>query len=97
MGPDEKQYLTIDELSMRSGLSVSTLRRRVREGNIEALQPGGPGTRLLFRPDVLERSTTAAVRGIPRQGPVAPAGAGHLPGRRPAWMTDPVDSSNFKT
>ncbi|MBL8797084.1 MAG: helix-turn-helix domain-containing protein [Planctomycetia bacterium] len=88
----QKQYLDIDELSTLSGLSVSTLRRYVRQGKIIALQPGGPGSRLLFRPDALERAGT-----LPEDTgePVSP-GPRQLPGRRPGWMTPRTESLTSK-
>jgi hypothetical protein len=48
------RYVSLGQLSELSGLSASTLRRRIRDGSPQVFQPGGPGTRLLFRPDVLE-------------------------------------------
>lgn len=79
----QKQYLDIDELSTLSGLSASTLRRYVRQGKIIALQPGGPGSRLLFRPDALERVAT-----LPEEtGEQVSPGHRQLPGRRPGWMS----------
>lgn len=48
-------YISITELSAIGGLSVSALRRRVRDGSLPFIQPGGPRSRLLFRRDVLDR------------------------------------------
>jgi hypothetical protein len=83
--PPQKHYLDIDELSALSGLSTSTLRRYVRQGKIAALQPGGPGSRLLFRPDALEAAAL-----LPAASEiVTPASSGprRLPGRQPGWMS----------
>lgn len=82
---ESPDLITIKELSRRTGVSVSTLRRYAKRGAIEALQPGGPGCMLLFRPDALagvKASSTAASKSIfaiPHQG--------RLPGRSPQWMT----------
>jgi len=45
---ETKRFLSLDEVVQLSGLSASTLRRRVRDGSIVAVQPGGRRTRLLF-------------------------------------------------
>jgi excisionase family DNA binding protein len=50
-----RAYLTYEELSQQTGISVSTLRRRVEEGAILFFQPGGPRTRIVFPLDVVER------------------------------------------
>lgn len=83
--PPQKHYLDIDELSTVSGLSTSTLRRYVRQGKIMALQPGGPGSRLLFRPDALEAA--ALLPATPEIVTPAASGPGRLPGRQPGWMS----------
>jgi len=90
LAPPPKQYLDIDELSALSGLSVSTLRRYVRQGKITALQPGGPGSRLLFRPDALEGTAIHPAA----SGNVNPVGSQprRLPGRRPDWMSPHTDN-----
>lgn len=54
-----RSYLTLREFSVTTGLSESTLRRRVRDGSLPFVQPGGPGTRILFRADALERKPEA--------------------------------------
>lgn len=81
--PKEKAYIDVRELSARSGRSVSSLRRDVKNGRIEAFQPAGPGGKLLFRPDAIEHCK----RGDQDSRP-AP-----LSGCRPKWMHQP-DSFN---
>jgi excisionase family DNA binding protein len=49
------RVLTYEELSGLTGISISTLRRRVADGSIPYLQPGGPRTRVAFPIDILER------------------------------------------
>ena len=75
------QYISIQEFSQRSGFSVSQLRRLAKKGAIPALQPGGKGGKLLFRPDAIEtcapgESTTSA-----------PAQQRQLSGPRPRWQS----------
>jgi excisionase family DNA binding protein len=53
-----RNYLTIEELSLRTTLSVSTLRRLFKRGLIVGYQPGGPRTRILFPNDAVERAAT---------------------------------------
>jgi len=81
-----KYYLTIQEMSLRSGLSVSTLHRYVDAGKITAFQPGGPGSRLLFPPNALEQAAflprSTGDRSVPKSRP--------LPGRQPNWMSPPT-------
>src|SRR5262245_52035124 len=92
---ESRDLITIQELSRRSGVSVSTLRRYARRGTIEALQPGGPRCMLLFRPDALA-SAKATSSGAseptsetPRKGP--------LPGHRPKWMTSNLVENDAAT
>ena len=49
-----RQTLTIKQLQVATGLSISTLRRRVKDGTIPVLQPGGRGKKLLFPLAVLD-------------------------------------------
>lgn len=49
-----RQTLTIEELERLSGLSLSTLRRRIADGSLPVIQPGGHRTRMAFLPNVLE-------------------------------------------
>lgn len=80
-------YLTIDELSRRSGLSTSTLHRLKNAGKIPFFQPAGKCGRLLFPADAIEQSarslpaldTESAVADPPKR----------LSGRLPRWMQPP--------
>jgi excisionase family DNA binding protein len=78
MPSEVRLYVTIDELSAICGLSVATLRRLVRGGRLHAVQPGGRGTKLLFRRDVLE---TAG----PSDPPSTAGPSLRLPGPKPNW------------
>jgi hypothetical protein len=74
-----KSLVTIVELSRTSGLSISTIRRLVRDDRIPCVQPSGKGGKLLFPPDAIERSA--------HMHPETQAAQMPLAGRRPAWMT----------
>ena len=78
-------YLDIDELSSRSSLSVTTLRRYVRNGRIKAIQPGGPGAKLLFLPDALERTVRSDKTLDQSNTTPSSSQPETLPGRRPGW------------
>ena len=52
------EFLTIDEFSTMSRLSVSTIRRPIADGSLPAFQPGGKKTRLLIPRAVLATGTT---------------------------------------
>ena len=81
----QKTYLDIFELSARSDVSVPTIRRYVRKGTIKAFQPGGPGSKLLFLPDALERAVGSDETLDPSHTIASCAEPGSLPGRRPGW------------
>ena len=49
-----QQTLTLKQLQVATGLSISTLRRRVKDGSIPVIQPGGRGKKLLFPVAVLD-------------------------------------------
>ena len=59
----DPQFLTIKLLTQKSGLSVSTLRRRVKDGSLPTIQPGGRGKKMLLSPTVLD--ALSATRGVP--------------------------------
>jgi hypothetical protein len=82
----EREFITLQQLSDRSGRSSSSLRRDVRKGRIEAIQPGGRGGKLFFRPDALQACRLAG----PQQQTISTQSQqiGRLAGRRPCWMSD---------
>jgi len=49
----DERPLTIKELAGETGYSVSTLRRRVKDGSIPVIQPGGRGKKMTFLPTVI--------------------------------------------
>lgn len=50
------RYLTFDEFERSVPLSVSTIRRRLKDGSIPYIQPGGRGHSVLIREDALDVS-----------------------------------------
>jgi predicted DNA-binding transcriptional regulator AlpA len=75
-----KQYLSVDELSQRSGLSVSTIWRLKRSGQIPYFQPAGENHLVKFPFDAIEcgmsRSTSTVVLEQFEK---------RLPGPQPKW------------
>jgi hypothetical protein len=57
----DPQSLTIKQLAQKSALSLSTLRRRVKDGSLPTIQPGGGGKKMLFLPTVLDALSAARV------------------------------------
>lgn len=88
----EKAYLDIKELKARTGLSVATLHRLKRQGKLPHFQPAGPGGRLLFPPDAIERCAAVVASSQPPPFAPAPEPRRHLSGRCPAWM-QPTNTS----
>jgi len=84
----QPRYIDVHELSARSGLSVSTLRRLKKQGKIPFFQPAGPGGRVLFAPDAIERASQQVdIQQQPQAGSTIPTS--RLAGRRPNWMHGP--------
>jgi len=79
----DKDFLTIKELRVLTGRSISSLRRDVSMGRLEAFQPAGPGGKLLFRRDAIERWKVVSI--TPPSS--AAHSSTHLPGPSPAWMS----------
>lgn len=73
------KYLSASELSKVAGISVATVWRLKGEGKIGFLQPGGPGSRVLFKRDALEHAPNPV---MPSE---KPAKAKKLPGPKPKW------------
>ena len=80
-------YLTIDELSRRSGLSTSTLHRLKNAGKIPFFQPAGKRGRLLFPADAIEQSARCvSTLDDEADGTDSPK---RLSGPQPKWMQPP--------
>jgi hypothetical protein len=86
------KLLTIKELSVYSRLSSATLHRLKRQGKLLYFQPTGPGGRLLFPPDAIERCAAAVASEQNAPSAPAPESRQHLSGRCPDWM-QPTDTS----
>jgi excisionase family DNA binding protein len=94
-----QRCLSIKELSAHTGLSESTIRRRVKDGTLPFIQPGGPRTRVVFPADIQERllssaePTTKSTEGQPSIDSSPPAKRGP----RPKWfgaLINPQQSIN---
>jgi len=60
-------YLTINQLSARTGFSVSTIRRLIRAGRLIAIQPGGARHRQIFSFDAIEQLTQPTTQNTPAE------------------------------
>jgi hypothetical protein len=78
--PPLTQLLTIKELSAKSRYSVVQLRRLARARRIPFVQPAGPGGKLWFPADALERAGDAA-----QPAGAEPSEVNPLPGPKPKW------------
>ena len=92
-----RRYLTPEKARALTGLSLKTIYRRLQDGSLRALQPGGRRKRWLIPADALSpagaapegtRSPTAEDRAdvVPAPIPAAPPDCIPLPGPRPRWM-----------
>ena len=85
--PTPTHYLSVEEFGAVTGLSVSTVRRRIRDGSLPVFQPGGKKSRILIPGGVL----TDRSRQEPVATPPEPAAASPTPspptlaGPRPRW------------
>lgn len=80
-------WMSIQQFSERFGFSTSTIRRRIREGNLTSWQPGGPRTRLLVRfPDIVA-SPRETVEQIPGDSRPRSSDDHKLSGPPPKWRT----------
>jgi excisionase family DNA binding protein len=89
------------ELCELSGLSESTIRRRVKDGSLPAFQPGGHRKRLLFPVDVLDRvgsgpTTVVAERVIATDPSIPPQAAEPPAGTKPRWKSKLAQISKQK-
>jgi len=84
----EKQYFTIHELSEVIPISVSTIRRRIREGKIPSTQLGGKRTRHLIPASFL--TEMKAQKSEQRHDSEAPVQVQKpIAGSTPRWMNSP--------
>ena len=53
MASSDRAFLSPQEFAALSGLSIATVRRRIRDGQLPVFQPGGRRTRTLIPAEVL--------------------------------------------
>lgn len=80
---DAKKYLSPQELAATSGFCLSTINRLKKEGKIAYLQPGGPGSKVLFPADAMDQLTHQPE---PNSVVASSAGPKKLAGVKPAWQ-----------
>ena len=94
----EFRYIEFREFVRRVPLSASTIRRRLKDGSIPYVQPGGRGHSVLIREDALDRVQPAGAPEQETEGqPVivpdatlsiaVPPEQPKLPGPAPRWKT----------
>jgi excisionase family DNA binding protein len=84
---EQRNYLSAEELSALTGLSLSTIRRLKDAGKIPFFQPAGKCGRLLFPADAMEQAAQAPK---PQGAPIADAERPtRLSGRQPKWTQSP--------
>lgn len=54
-GSPDCQYVSPEEFTSLSGLSIATVRRYLAKGKLPKVQPGGPGCRVMIPRDALEQ------------------------------------------
>jgi excisionase family DNA binding protein len=94
--PSSKSFLSIEEVWQVTGLSVSTVRRYVKNKRLPFAQPGGPRSRILIPISALSclesvHETSDGTRPTDDPGPEAQApnhedlSRERLPGPKPQW------------
>ncbi|WP_339745343.1 hypothetical protein [uncultured Rubinisphaera sp.] len=53
---NSSSFFSINEFVAKTGMSLSTVHRRIRGGDIQTYQPGGPKTRILIPAEELNTS-----------------------------------------
>jgi excisionase family DNA binding protein len=92
MHPDElRQFCSVDEFARLTSLSTITVRRRLRDGSIPSVQPGGRGCRILIPVTALEqnRETGQLLTNSGEASPPSPTESqvpAKLSGPRPKWQ-----------
>jgi hypothetical protein len=83
---DARSFVSVAEFCRKTGLSASTVRRRIAEGTLVVYQPGGPRSRVLIHISAIEGPLTP-----PPTPPEPPAAkTNQLPGPAPRWRMAPV-------
>jgi excisionase family DNA binding protein len=84
--PSPLQYLSYQELSARTGISISTLRRRVKQRRLPHFQPGGPRTRIVFPSNAIELCNQPDAGNEAAPPPPPPAPSRGRRGPAPKWL-----------
>ena len=80
-------FLTIEELSQHLPLSIKTIRRRIRDGSIPAIQPGGKGTKILIPLEWLNQQSAVSQESPPQQTSISGSTQRKIiSGSSPQWM-----------
>jgi hypothetical protein len=86
---DTQKYCDFEEFARLTGLSVSTLKRRKRDGSLFYFQPGGPRSRVLIPRDAIERVLSQPKLAVNVPEKPSPAHLNtktpRLPGPLPKW------------
>jgi hypothetical protein len=88
---DTRRYLSPEEFALVTGLSLSTVHRRLARQQLPKIQPGGKGTRIMIPLDAIEIAKPAADNGqkmSPTNTKQDRTDKGYLSGRRPQWMSN---------
>ena len=91
----DAEYLSPDEFSQLSGLSIATVRRYLRAGRLPHVQPAGSHGRILIPRDALDRLADPPPRDLPPSTPTSPSMA--APPNRPRGPRPRWQSSNPKS
>ena len=93
MSEPQPAYLSIKQFSEFSGLSVATIRRRLRDGSISSHQPGGRKKKRLIPADALRNLSPGAEATVSETAGSANPNEVRLPqtrrGRQPSWKKAP--------
>ena len=84
----EMRFVTPTEFGRRVPWSMATVRRRLRDGSLPAIRPGGPGTNWLIDWEAFQKGETKNEAAPPATTNEANySAADHkLSGPRPRWM-----------
>jgi hypothetical protein len=98
----KRKYVSPNDYVKLTGLSLSTVHRRLAMNQIPKFQPGGPGTRILIPADFAEELLTDIEQtGVSQsESPAATANLAPdlarrdaLAGRKPLWMSGEVPTT----
>jgi hypothetical protein len=83
--PQDSRFLSVAAFARLTGLSVATVRRRVRDGSVVVFQPGGPRTRVLIPWTQLQFSMPRTSREKPMAVTQDSSECSKLSGPAPRW------------